>query len=131
MSEPKVSDQVIGVRLLSLLLAGLLWLGVTLERPGEVKLQRPVALEHLPAGLLLASSPPGLLEVTVSGPRILLFGPWLLGGSCGLDLSGAEAGPLSYGALDCYFGLDRELKVVRVRPSVIRLILAKAAPAPG
>jgi len=130
MTESKAQDQVTGVRLFALLLAGLLWLGVDLERPGEVQLQVPVVLEHLPAGLLLASSPPDLLEVTVSGPRILLFGPWLLGGACRLDLSGAQAGPASYSALDCSFGLDRELKVLRVRPAAIRLTLTKAVPAP-
>jgi len=130
MTEAKVQEQVVAVRLLSLLLAGLLWLGVNLERPGEVQLQVPVALEHLPAGLLLASSPPEPVEVTVSGPRILLLGPWLLGGTCRLDLSGAQAGPAGYSALDGSFGLDRELKVLRVRPAAIRLVLVKAEPAP-
>jgi len=130
MTEGKTPEHVTGVRFLSLLLAGLLWLGVTLERPGQVRLQVPVVLEHLPDGLLLASSPPAVLEVTVSGPRLLLFGPWLIGGSCGLDLSEAEAGTASFRSLDCSFALDHELKVLRVRPATIRLTLAKAAPAP-
>ena len=121
MTEARATDQVT---------AGLLWLGVTLEQSGEVRLQVPVVLEHMPAGLLLASRAPGMLEVTVSGPRILLLGPWLSGVDCGLDLSGAQAGTASYSALECNFGLDRELKVVRVRPAAIRLMLATAAPAP-
>lgn len=130
MTESKAQDQVIGVRLLALLLAGLLWLTVNLERTDELQLQVPVVLEHMPSGLLLASPPPGLLEVTVSGPRILLLGPWLLGGAGRLDLSGAQAGAASYSALDFSFGLDRELKVVRVRPAAIRLTLVKAGSAP-
>jgi hypothetical protein len=130
MTESRATDQITAVRLLSLLLAVLLWLGVFLEHPGEVTLQVPVVLEHLPAGLLLASNPPGMLDVTVSGPRILLLGPRVRGASCGLDLSGAQAGPASYSALDGNFKLDRELKVVRVYPAAIRLTLAKAAPAP-
>jgi len=130
MTEARATDQVTAVRLLSLLLAGLLWLGVFLEHPGEETLQVPVVLEHLPAWLLLASTPPGVVEVTVSGPRILLLGPRLRGAACGLDLSGAQAGPASYSALAGNFGLDHELKVVRVYPAEIRLTLAKAAPAP-
>ena len=130
MSEAKGGERVTAVRLLSLLLAVLLWLGVNLERPGEVKLQVPLVLEHLPSGLLLAASPPGVLEVTVSGPRILLFGPWLHGARCALDLSEAQAGPASYKMVDCSFGLDRELKVLRVRPAAVTLVFAKAAPAP-
>ena len=129
MTETKASDQVIAVRLLALLLAGLLWLGVNLERPGEVKLRVPVVLGHLPAGLQLASAVPEALEVTVSGPRVLLFGPWVRENSCELDLSGAKPGPVSYGTADCNLGLDRELKVVRVHPAVINLDFAKTAPA--
>jgi hypothetical protein len=128
MTEGKTTDQVVAVRLLSLLLAGLLWLGVNLERPGEVKLQVPVVLGHLPAGLRMTSAAPGALEVTVSGPRILLFGPWLRGNSCQLDLSAAQVGPASYSAVDCNLGLDRELKVVRVHPALVHLDFAKAAP---
>ena len=127
MTEVKTPEQVTGVRLLSLVLAGLLWLGVTLERPGELKLQVSIVPEHLPAGLLLASAPREL-EATVSGPRILLFRQWLRGGGCGIDLSEAQAGPASYRALDCRFGLDQELKVVRVHPATIQLTLTKAAP---
>jgi hypothetical protein len=130
MTEAKANDQVRAVRLLSLLLAGLLWLGVTLEHSGELRLRLPVVLEQLPAGLLLASTPPGELEVTVSGPRILLLGSWVRGAGCRLDLSEAQAGPASYSALDCNFGLDRELKVVRVHPGAIPLVFAKVAPAP-
>ena len=128
MTEAKAAEQVVGVRLLSLLLAGLLWLGVTLERPGELTIQVPVVLEHLPAGLVPTSTPPRALEVTVSGPRILLVGPWLLGGGCALDLSEAQAGASSYRTLNCNFGFDREVKVVRVHPAELRLNFANTAP---
>jgi hypothetical protein len=127
MTGAKPAGVVTGVRLLSLLLAGLLWLGVALERPGEVRLQVPVVLEHLPSGLLLASAPPGRLEVTVSGPRILLLGLPLRLSHCVLDLAGAQAGPASYRAQDCSFGLDQELKVVRASPATFRLTLGKNA----
>jgi hypothetical protein len=126
MTEAKAVEKVAGVRVLSLLLAGLLWLGVTLERPGELKLQVPVVPEGVPSGLQLAYPPPGALQATLSGPRILLLRQWLCGAQCRLDLSGAQPGPASYGALDCDFGLDHELKVVRVHPQAIRLTLAKA-----
>jgi hypothetical protein len=129
MTEAKAPDQATAVRLLSLLLAGLLWLGVNLERPGELRLRVPVALGHLPAGLQLATAAPEALEVTVSGPRILLFGPWLRGMSCELDLSGAQAGSASYNSADCDLVLDRELKVVRVHPAALQLSFIKAAPA--
>ena len=126
MTETRAPELVIRVRVLSVLLAGLLWLGVTLERPGELQLRLPVTLEHLPAGLALASSPPGALDATFSGPRVLLFRQWLCGAECVLDLAGAKAGEGSYRALDCSFRLDPELKLVRLQPQTIRLSLAKA-----
>jgi len=128
MTGAKSPGLVTGVRLLSLLLAALLWLGVTLERTGEVKLRVPVVLGDPPTGLRLASAPPGNLEVTVSGPRILLLGLPLRRVSCRLDLTGAGAGPNSFGAPDCNLGLDRELKLVRVQPATMRLTLANTSP---
>lgn len=128
MTGVKHPDQSAGVTLLSLLLAGLLWFSVALERPGEVQIQVQVVPEHLPSGLQVVSAAPGSVEVTVSGPRILLIGLSLSRGSCGLDLTGAAAGPASFGTNDCSFGLNRELKVVRVHPAAISLTLVKAAP---
>lgn len=128
MTGAKGAETLNWVRLFSLLLAGLLWLSVALERPAQLKLQVPVALERLPAGLQLAFLPPAKVEVTVSGPRILLLGLSLRQGSCRLDLAGAEAGTASYSTLACGFGLDPELKVTRVFPASIRLTLAPKAP---
>jgi hypothetical protein len=127
MTETKSADLATAVTLLSLLLAGLLWLCVMLERPGEAKLRVPLVLEGLPAGLQLASAPPGKLEATVVGPRVLLLAPWLAG-SCRLDLSGAQIGASSFSARDCNFGLNRELKVVRVNPALIHLSFIQTAP---
>ena len=115
------------VRLLSLLLAGLLWLSVILERPGEVKLLVSVRPESVPAGLRLTSPPPGKLEVTVSGPRILLLRLQFVGADCGLDLTGTQSGTASFTPQEDTFGLGRELKVVRVSPASVSLTLAKEA----
>ena len=114
-----------GVKLLSLLLALLLWGSVALERPGELKLTVPVSSQHPPAGLCVASPQPERLAVTVSGPRILLARLWCTGVSCGLDLSGAAAGTASIVPEESWFGLDRELKVVRVSPAAVKVTLAK------
>ena len=113
------------VRLFSLLLAGLLWLSVVLERPGEMKLQVPVLPEYLPAGLCLVSPAPAFLEVTVSGPRILLWRLPFRPVNCRLDLTGAAVGTASFTPLESSFALDRELKVVRVTPAAVRLTVAK------
>jgi len=126
MSKVSFQDWPVGIKLLSLLVAALLWLSVMAERTGEVTLQAQLRLEHLPAGLTIASQAPGSVEVTVSGPRILLLLLPLRGLSCALDLTGAGVGTANYRPQEGSFALpDKELKVVRVVPSALTVTLLK------
>jgi len=125
MTRAKAQEWAKGVRALSVLLAALIWLSVMLERPGEIKLNAPVYLEQMPAGLRLHSPPPPELEVVIRGPRILLFLLPFRTVGCGLDLSGAGPGPVSVAPTESSFHLDRELKVLRVVPATVPLVLAR------
>ena len=113
-------------RLLALLLAVLIWLAVVVERPGEVRIRVAVRPVGIPSGLRLVS-PPGPLELVVSGPRIVLGRLWFVDPVCELDLSGAAAGTADFTPLDGDFGLDREARVVRSVPARLRLTLAGGA----
>ena len=126
MTQTRAQEWAKGVKALSVLLAVLIWLAVILERPGEIKLNAPVDLEQMPAGLYLASPPPAELEVVVAGPRILLFLLPFRTVRCGLDLAGAVPGPVSVAPGESFFHLDRELKVVRVFPASVPLVLARS-----
>ena len=126
MTESKGSEQVLLVRLLALFLALLVWGAVFLETPREARLVAAVVPDRLPAGLRLASAAPASVEVTVVGPRILMVLPWLTGSACRIDLSGARAGTADYSATEADLALDRELRVVRVRPATVRLTLTEA-----
>lgn len=128
MSETRPQEELYGVRLLALALALLLWLAVMVERPLQLTIPVPVTLEHLPAGLQLASAPPGPLQITISGPAILLVRPFLLGTRCTVDLSEVQPGSVSFGALDSRFALDGELKVVRATPSLLHLNFTPLVP---
>jgi hypothetical protein len=125
MSQAKPQERTLGVKLLSLLLAVLIWLGMVLERPGQVKITAKVRPEHLPAGLWLSAPPPAEVEVTVAGPKIRLLLLPLRQTTCLLDLSHASAGATSYVPQQESFDLDSEQKVVRVFPSTISLTLEK------
>ena len=128
MTREKSQEWANGVKLLSLLLAVLLWLSVVLEHAAEIKILVPVRPEHLPAGLSLVSPPAEKLQVTVSGPLILLCRLPFSDVSCGLDLTGAAAETASFTPRESSFRLDRELKVVRVFPTSVSLTLARVAP---
>jgi hypothetical protein len=109
------------IGLLSLLLSLLIWSSVAVERAGQARLQVAIRPVGLPAGLRLASPLSQKLEVTVSGPKILLCRLRLLDTVCELDLAGAAAGTADFTPQADAFGLDRELKVVRVAPASLRL----------
>ena len=127
MTPPKSREWAKGVRLLSLLVAALLWVSVALERSGELKILVPVRTGSLPAGLRIDSPPVEQLEVTVQGPRILLLSLPFRQVSCALDLSGATAGAASFTPQEGSFGLGRELRVLRVAPVSLHFTFAKVA----
>lgn len=112
------------VRLLSVVLASLLWLTVTLERKGELKLEVPVVPGELPPGVAAVTSTPATVEVVVSGPRILLCRLPMSGMSCKLDVAGAGAGSASFSPHEAAFSLPPELKLVRVLPATVNYSLA-------
>ncbi|GFO66769.1 hypothetical protein GMLC_03480 [Geomonas limicola] len=124
MSETRPLEEVYGVKFLAVLLALLIWLTVAVERSGEVTIPVPVNLERLPRGIRMVSPPPGVVQVTVSGPRILLARPFLLGARCTLDLASAVPGSMSFTTNDCRYDMDGELKVVRAIPQTIHLDFA-------
>jgi hypothetical protein len=126
MSQAKLQEWPLGIKLLSLLLAVLIWLSIVLERPGQVKITAELRPEHLPAGLWFSAPPPAKVEVTVVGPKIRLLLLPLRQTSCVVDLSHAGAGTTAYSPHQESFDLDSEQKVVRVFPSSIPLTLEKS-----
>lgn len=114
-----------GVKLLSVLLAVLIWLSVILERPGEMLLTVPVGLDRMPQGLKLDGGAPAQVEVVVTGPQILLFLLPFHQGRCGIDLTGAQPGQQQVSLKDANFDFDPEIKVVHVAPATAAFVLAR------
>ena len=112
-----------GVKVLSVLLAVLIWLSVILERPGEMMLVVPVGFDRMPPGLRLDGEAPAEAEVVVSGPRILLFLLPLHRTRCGIDLTGAKAGAQQVSLREGSFELDPEIKVLHVAPATATIVL--------
>jgi len=126
MSKQRLHERASAVRFMALLFAGLLWLGVTLERDGELTLKAALRPEQLPAGLRLEQPLPEGVQVTVAGPRILLCRLTLGEPECRVDLSGvAGAGQVNFVPGAACFRLDRELRVLRVTPAVVTLKVAR------
>jgi len=107
---------------LSIVLALLILLAVEAERVDELTLTVPVILTHLPAGLSAPGAPKSV-RVTISGPRIVLARTRFAETECRLDLAGTDAGTVSFPSLEGALALDRELKVTRVYPGPLTIVL--------
>ena len=114
-----------GLKALSLFLAAALWFSLTSRLDGEVRLKVPVVLKNLPAQLTVADTPPPLIELDVSGPKIVLLGLSKKRLTALLDLQGAGEGPVSFTSLDRTVHLPSGLRVIRVQPAQIELKLVK------
>ena len=121
---PERNSSAITIKVLSGVLALMLWTVVTWERPAERRLSVPIRLVNLPAGLMTTGSVPKTVEVIVSGPRlpitILNSGRLALD----LDLAGAGEGVTTFPGLERRLTLPDNLRVIRISPALIEVRLA-------
>ncbi len=107
MSFPVIRSANFQLKLLSLLLASLLWLFVALETSDQLEIPLSVSYGHIPAGLVVKTSALSGMSIRIEAPKILLLRQQLKGASVLLDLSGASEGRTVYS------GLERSVKLVK------------------
>ena len=115
----------LGLKLLSLFLAAVLWLFVTASHDEEIGLSCPVACANIPPGLAIVNRLPTQVDVRLAGPRILLLRlkserPTVL-----LDLRGLGEGLTSFPEVETKFRIPYGVRVTRVTPASIEVRLAK------
>jgi YbbR domain-containing protein len=117
----------VGLKLLSLLVALLLWMAVSGEETVERGLRVPLELQQLPAGVELTGDVPTTVDVRVQGGSSTLSR--VLAGDvvAVLDLRSARPGrrvfPLTADQVRVPFGVD----VVQITPSAITLVFEGSA----
>ena len=121
---PERNSSAITIKVLSGVLALILWTVVTWERPAERRFSVPLRLVNLPAGLMTTGSVPKTVEVIVSGPRlpITLLNSGRL--ALDLDLAGAGEGVTTFPGLERRLTLPDNLRVIRMSPALIEVRLA-------
>jgi len=80
------------LKLLSVLLAALLWLFVAMEKNSEADIPLEVTYANIPAGFKVKVDAPRKSSIHAVGPRILLLRQKLKGASAKLDLSAVKEG---------------------------------------
>ncbi len=118
----RFANRNLGLRLLSLAIAIGLWLFVNAgQRSAIESLRVPVSYRGLPAGMVIVSRKPEIVEVQVSGPRTLLslLDPDRL--TVRLDLSGVAPGEASFKIAPAMFKVPHQTTITSVSPSEVVL----------
>ena len=116
----------LGLKILSLFLAVMLWLFVAAGMEAEIGLSLPVVFTHLSSDLAVVNQPPARLDVRLAGPRILLLKLKAAQLPVLLDLQGVREGTTGFPAVEMAIRVPEGVRVTRVTPAAIEVRLAKA-----
>ena len=114
------------LKLLSLLLAFLLWSVITGEPPAEVGFAVPLELQNIPEGLVVAGDVPASVQVRLHGPAALVRRLGTGDISVALNLAGRKPGEHSFALSPGDVIVPYGVRVVRLSPAQIRLRLEPA-----
>ena len=111
----------LGLKFLSTLVAGLLWLIVAGERVVERVMRAPVEFQNLPAGLELVGDPPDTVEVRLRGSSGALSRLTAADMSAVLDLSTARPGRRLFHITQNQVNVPYGIDIVQVGPSTLTM----------
>jgi YbbR domain-containing protein len=111
----------LGLKLLSMLVAILLWLIVAGERVVERVMRAPVEFQNLPAGLELVGSPPDTVEVRLRGSSGALSRMAAGDMSAVIDLTTARPGRRLFHITQSQVNVPYGIEIVQVGPSTLTM----------
>jgi YbbR domain-containing protein len=115
------------LKLLSLLIAFLLWAVYTAEPIAEVGYLVPLEFRNLPPGLELAEDVPTQIHVRVRGRPAILHRITPAELSIAIDLSGAAPGELLVRLAADHLDLPPGVELTRISPAEVRIRLVHRA----
>ncbi|HEY6874412.1 MAG TPA: hypothetical protein VI298_16930 [Geobacteraceae bacterium] len=127
MNVPQMLTENLGLKALSLFLAVVLWLFVTLGMDGETGVTVPVRFQNLSPRLAIVNRTPIFLDLRIAGPKILLMQLDKQSLAATLDLGGVGEGTVMFANLERAVPLRSGLRITRVYPSALELKLAGKA----
>lgn len=117
----------VGLKVVSIALAFLLWLVVSGERTVERSFRIPLEFSNLPPQLEIVGDPPGVVDVRVRGSSGLVSRVGASELSAVIDLQSGRPGrrlfPITDGELRAPFGLE----IVQVTPSTVAVTLERSS----
>lgn len=119
----RIASQNLGLKIVALVLAVAAWWFVTGESKVLVSFTVPLEIRNVPKGLTMTNKPEREVEVRLSGPSSLLSGMRPSEISAGVDLTAARAGRQLFTMDDRVVKVPPGIKVQRIFPSSIEVIL--------
>lgn len=119
----RLASQNLGLKVVALALAVAAWWFVAGESKVLVSFPIPLEIRNVPKGLTVTNKPERQVEVRLSGPSSLLSGMRPSEISAGVDLSAARAGRQYFTLDDRAVKAPPGIKVQRIFPSSIEVIL--------
>ena len=119
----RLARQNLGLKVVALALAVAAWWFVAGESKVLVSFTIPLEIRNVPKGLTMTNKPERQVEVRLSGPSSLLSGTRPSEISAGVDLSAARAGRQYFTLDDRAVKVPPGIKVQRIFPSSIEVIL--------
>jgi len=119
----RLASQNLGLKIVALVLAVAAWWFVTGESKVLVSFTVPLEIRNVPKGLTVTNKPERQVEVRLSGPSSLLSGMRPSEISAGVDLSAGRAGRQYFTLDDRAVKVPSGIKVQRIFPSSIEVIL--------
>jgi len=119
----RLASRNLGLKVVAVALAVTAWWFVTGESKVLVSFTVPLEIRSVPKGLTMTNKPERQVEVRLSGPSSLLSGMRPSEISAGVDLSAARAGRQYFTLDDRAVKVPSGIKVQRIFPSSIEVIL--------
>lgn len=119
----RIASQNLGLKIVALALGVAAWWFVTGESKVLVSFTVPLEIRNVPKGLTMTNKPEQQVEVRLSGPSSLLSGLRPAEISAGVDLTAARSGRQFFTMDDRVVKVPPGIKVQRIFPSSIEVIL--------
>jgi len=113
----------LSLKLISILLAVILWYFVVSERSGETTISIPLDFQNIPTSLIIMKNPVESINVRIGGPATLLRGLSPKDVKAIIDLSNAKPGLAEFAIQAEQITLPRGLRVTMISPASIMLRL--------
>jgi YbbR domain-containing protein len=114
-------------KVLAVLLAIIVWYVVVGEERAEVGLTVPLELINIPRDLIVVNNVTQGIDIRVNGPRSLVRSLSMENLSKSLDLSNTRPGSVSFSISSEGIPLPRGVKVTRINPTQVTVVLQKLA----